>query len=84
MKRFSVSEAAGRLGISTSLMYALLERRLIRHERHGLGRGTYVIPEDALEEYRLACVVTAVAPSATPRKFRHVQIPKGLKVPSTE
>ena len=52
MRRFYVREAAKELSISVSLLYSLLEQRMIRHERHGLGRGRYVIPEDALDEYR--------------------------------
>lgn len=52
MRRMTVKEAAAELGISLSLCYALLEQRMIRHERHGLGRGKYVIPEDAISEYR--------------------------------
>jgi excisionase family DNA binding protein len=52
MKQFSVGEAATLLGVSPSLVYGLCAQKRIRHERHGLGRGKIVIPEDALEEYR--------------------------------
>ena len=31
----------------------------IRHERHGMGRGTIRIPEDALDEYRQTVTVEA-------------------------
>ena len=48
----TVKQAAAQLGISPALVYALVERRKIRHERHGLGRGTIRIPETALDEYR--------------------------------
>lgn len=48
----TVKQAAERLGISQSLVYGLVAAGKIRHERHGLGRGTIRIPEDALEEYR--------------------------------
>ena len=48
----SVKQAADRIGISVSLTYTLLVERKIRHERHGLGRGRYVITEEAIEEYR--------------------------------
>jgi excisionase family DNA binding protein len=54
MKKYYVKEAAQAIGVSTSLMYLLLEKRRIRHERHGIGRGRYVITEEALEEYRKA------------------------------
>jgi excisionase family DNA binding protein len=48
----TVKQAAQKLGISVSLVYGLVGAGKIRHERHGLGRGTIRIPEDALEEYR--------------------------------
>jgi excisionase family DNA binding protein len=59
MSLLCVREAAERLGLSTALIYALCARKKIRHERHGLGRGTIRIPEDALEEYRRAVTVGA-------------------------
>jgi len=43
--QLSVREAADRLGVSTALVYALCARKRIRHERHGLGRGTIKITE---------------------------------------
>jgi excisionase family DNA binding protein len=48
----TVKQAAQELGISLSLVYALLAAGKIRHERHGLGRGTIRIPREALDEYR--------------------------------
>ena len=48
----SVKQAAAHLGVSAALVYSLCASKCIRHERHGLGRGTIRIPEDALEEYR--------------------------------
>jgi excisionase family DNA binding protein len=59
MKKFSVKEAAAELGLSGSLVYALCSRRKIRHERHGIGRGKILIPEDALDEYRQRSTVPA-------------------------
>lgn len=50
----TVKEAAEQLGISRSLVYVLCDAGKIRHERHGLGRGTIRIPPEALEEYRRA------------------------------
>ena len=47
--QLSVRETADRLGVSTALVYALCARKRIRHERHGLGRGTIKITEEALE-----------------------------------
>ena len=51
MKLLSVSEAAVELGVSENLVYGLCKRKKIRHERHGLGRGTIRIPQEALDEY---------------------------------
>ena len=49
----TVKQAAAELGISVSLVYGLCAEGKIRHERHGLRRGTIRIPPDALAEYRL-------------------------------
>jgi hypothetical protein len=46
-----------------SFFRCLRQRKMIRHERHGLGRGTIRIPQDALDEYRRG--VTAVQPGNT-------------------
>lgn len=76
----TVQQAAVRLGISTALVYALVARRKIRHERHGLGRGVIRIPEDALDEYRNTCAVGAreEEPAAPPPparvKLKHLGI----------
>jgi excisionase family DNA binding protein len=59
MRSYSVIEAAQVLGVSTGTVYGLCSRRRIRHERHGLGRGTIRIPEDAIEEYRRSVTVAA-------------------------
>ena len=69
----TVKQAAERLGISAATVYQLCSARRIRHERHGLGRGTIKIPEDALDEYRRS--VTIEAPPLIPagkRRFRHL------------
>ena len=58
-RQFTVSQAAVELGLSVSLVYGLCQRRKIRHQRHGVGRGTIRIPEDALEEYRQSVTVEA-------------------------
>jgi excisionase family DNA binding protein len=57
MTLFSVREAAAKLCLSESTVYGLCKRRRLRHERHGLGRGTIRIPEDALQEYRARVTV---------------------------
>lgn len=88
MKTFSVSETAAELGVSMGTVYALCSRRLIRHERIGLGRGTIRIPEDAIEEYRRSVrVETEEARSLKPPpascsnppkpgiRFEHLRLP---------
>ena len=57
MQTYSVAAAAEELGISRALVYALCQRRKIRHERYGLGKGKIVIPADALAEYRQSVTV---------------------------
>jgi excisionase family DNA binding protein len=80
MKTFSVSETAAELGVSMGTVYALCSRRLILHERIGLGRGTIRIPEDAIEEYRRSVTVgaeraTASKPPPVPKpKLKHLSL----------
>jgi excisionase family DNA binding protein len=64
----SVAEAAAALGVSRNLVYGLCQRKKIRHERHGLGRGVIRIPEDAIQEYRASVTVKTgqEKPSASP------------------
>lgn len=49
---YTIAAAAKVLGISHSLAYGLCKAGKIRHERHGLGRGTIRITREALEQYR--------------------------------
>lgn len=62
---FNIKQAAKELAISNALMYALIAAKKIRHERHGLGRGTIRISRKALEEYRLRRTIE-VEKSTTP------------------
>lgn len=48
----TVKEVARQLGISPSLVYGLCAEGKIKHERHGLRRGTIRITLEALQEYR--------------------------------
>jgi excisionase family DNA binding protein len=57
MKLLSVREAAEELHLSEQLVYGLCQHRKIRHERHGLGRGKILIPEDAIAAYRQSVTV---------------------------
>jgi excisionase family DNA binding protein len=80
MKSYSVIEAAARLSVSAALIYSLCSRRKIRHERHGLGRGTLRIPEDALEEYRQRVTIgvkkeaAPVPPPATKVRLKNLSL----------
>lgn len=53
----TVREAAAKIGISVSLVYALVEAGVIRHTRHGRPgrRGCVRISEEALAEYMASC-----------------------------
>jgi excisionase family DNA binding protein len=71
----SAAQAAAVLNVSVATVYGLCSRRKIRQERHGLGRGTIRIPEDALEEYRTSVTVETKASDyqpAKPKKFKHL------------
>jgi excisionase family DNA binding protein len=68
MRRYSAAEAAQELGISAGTIYALCASKKLRHERHGLGRGTIRIPEDALEEYRRGVTVAMGTEESLPRR----------------
>lgn len=78
MRLLTVKETATQIGVSPTLVYALIARRKIRHERHGLGRGTIRIPEDALDEYRRTRAVGVVQEQKRvdrPRtKLKHLRI----------
>ncbi len=64
----TVKEAAARLGVSDKLVYSLCRAGKIVHERHGLGRGTIRITEEALEEYRRQARVEHGSPTPVPLK----------------
>ena len=72
MKPLTVKQAAERLGVSPSLVYALCAAGKIRHERHGLGRGRIVIPEAGLDEYRRGCEATGRA--TAPLVLKHLTV----------
>jgi excisionase family DNA binding protein len=77
MKTYTVREVAHILRLSESTIRLLLQARRLRHERHGR---KYLIPEDAIEEYRTAVTVPAtggeskkVAPVARPQ-LKHLSL----------
>ena len=53
----TVRQVAEKIGISPSLVYALVQAGIIRHSRHGRPgkRGCIRISEDALAEYLERC-----------------------------
>ncbi len=74
----TVKQAAEELMISVSLVYALIGAGKIRHERHGLGRGTIRIRKEALDEYRATCTKgeASVPPAKKVRRqtFEHLKL----------
>ena len=74
MTTFSVRETAKDLAVSVATVYGLCSRRLIRHQRIGLGRGTIRIPEDAIEEYRRGVTVSAAEATPAPQPRRIVTL----------
>ena len=68
-------EAAERLGISQSLVYALCNEFVIRHTRHGRPgkRGCIRIEECAIEEYLQKCRAEGQQPS-TPLELNHINM----------
>jgi excisionase family DNA binding protein len=66
----SVRDVAARLGVSPSLVYALVSAGRIRHERHGMGRGVIRVTPEAVEEYRLSVTRGAVSPPASGAECR--------------
>lgn len=80
-KMFTVKQAAAELGVSVSLMYALISARKIAHERHGLGRGVIRVTAEALENYRRSRTTEAGSDPRPPAPrppvrpgFRHLRL----------
>ncbi len=75
---FTVKTAAKELGVSASLVYGLCAAGKIRHERHGLGRGTIRITREALDDYRTQSTVAgtggAAAPPPVRTKLSHIRL----------
>jgi excisionase family DNA binding protein len=76
----TIAEAAEVLHLSGNTVRALCSSRKLRHERHGLGRGKILIPEDAIEEYRASATVRAATPTAAPPPDRAAVILKHLRL----
>jgi excisionase family DNA binding protein len=58
----NVREAAKRLEVSTSMVYALCAEGRLPHVRVGLGRGTIRISEDDLKSFQESCRTDRSAP----------------------
>ncbi len=71
MSPFTIAEAAVELRLSESTVRLLVKNRRIRHERHGR---KYLIPAEAIEEYRRA--VTVPATGDEPKKAVPVARPQ--------
>jgi excisionase family DNA binding protein len=68
----TVKQAAARLAVSPSLVYALVAERRLEHLRIGLKRGVIRIPEEAIEEYRRRNAVGAR--ESTPASAEEVRL----------
>ena len=73
----TVKQVAVRVGISPSLVYALIQAGVIRHTRHGRPgkRGCIRISEEAVAEYLAACEREGVvrAKDEDERPLRHIR-----------
>jgi excisionase family DNA binding protein len=76
-----VSEAAARLNVTAALVYGLCAAGRIEHVRHGLGRGTIRISEEALDRYLAGTVVPAAGPTDPPA---HVPAPPAPRRPVSD
>jgi len=77
MKLLSVQEAAELLSVSPTTVYGLCRRKLIRHVRIGLGRGSVRIEEQDLEDYLRGRAVNPEEPppsTLSRRQFKHLRI----------
>jgi excisionase family DNA binding protein len=71
----TVRQAALRLGVSPSLVYALCHEGVLQHTRHGRPgkRGTIRIEESAVEEYRVTCK-RHPRPATAPLVLKHITV----------
>jgi excisionase family DNA binding protein len=73
-KAMTVKQAATRLEVSRSLVYAMVSAGRLRHYRIGTGRGAIRIPEEAIDEFLKTAEVVIPAARQVVR-FRHVRVP---------
>ena len=71
----TVKQAAERIGISCSLVYALCRSGVLGHTRHGRPgkRGTIRIIDEAVAEYLASCKDEG-RPEAAPIPLRHLNM----------
>ena len=74
----TVNEAAASLRLSPASVYSLCSRKLLRHQRVGVGRGKILIPTDAIAEYLAKGAVesseTVPDAPALKLKLRHLTV----------
>jgi excisionase family DNA binding protein len=58
----NVKQVAERLEVSQSLVYGLLSAGKLQGSRHGLGRGTWRISEEQLQDYLSQSVARRLQP----------------------
>jgi excisionase family DNA binding protein len=74
-KLLTVKEAAKRLSCSPALIYALCEKRKIRHVRIGLRRGRILIEEKDLDDFVNGAAVPPEQPGGEPPlALKHIQL----------
>ena len=67
----TVKQAASRLNVSPSLIYALLRQHKLAAARIGCrGKGKWLVEEAEVERYRASCQVEA---GSTPTPLRHLR-----------
>jgi excisionase family DNA binding protein len=74
----TVNQAAARVNVSASLIYALCASKRLRHSRIGLGRGCIRIEPVDLDEFVASQKVGGTPPKPAPlapRQFKHVVVP---------
>lgn len=62
----TVQEAATALGVSVETVYALCARKRLEHYRLGPRNGKIDITAEAIERYRLSCLVPVETPEDQP------------------
>lgn len=72
----SIKQACEKLHLGQTTVYGLCKRRMLRHVRVGLGRGSIRIDEKDLDEYLKGAMVGAVPVQPLPprERFKHLKV----------